>query len=233
MRARVEGLRAAVASAGARGAEARAGIRLLEKRLDESVIRAPFAGRIAERHVDPGVIVSTGAPLVRVVATSPLRIRFDVPELEVAGLDPTTTVRVVTKVAAAAPGDGVAARITGVGAEVDRERRVAAIEAVIDVPPVGWLPGMYAEAIVDRRAIDGPTVPAPAVLSRLQPDGTLADGVLVADGETARWVPVTVLARDAERVAIQGAIEPNARVLVTGHVDLTDGAAIQILEDVK
>lgn len=96
-RARVQALSSAVSSASARGAEAGAGLRLLQKRVVESVVRAPFAGRIAARHVDPGVIVAAGAPLLRVVATTPLRVRFEVPEREVAGLTVGTALRVVTQ----------------------------------------------------------------------------------------------------------------------------------------
>jgi hypothetical protein len=87
---------------------------------------------------------------------------------------------------------------------------------------------MYAEARVDRHAVEGPTVPAAAVLSRLGADGALADGVLVAEGEVARWVPVRRLAQDGDRIAVEGEVAAGVRVLVSGHVDLADGSAIQV-----
>jgi hypothetical protein len=38
--------------------------------------------------------------------------------------------------------------------------------------------------------------------------------------------------REGERVAVEAAgLEPGARVLVTGHVDLADGSRISIVED--
>jgi multidrug efflux pump subunit AcrA (membrane-fusion protein) len=151
-----------------------------------------------------------------------------VPEREVAGLQVGAPLRVVTR-AAADPGTGAPARITGVGAQVDREHRTATVEAVIEPPPAGWLPGMFAEAIVDRQAIEGAlVVPSAAVLSRLRPSGEMIDGVLIADGEVARWVPVRVRAREGDRVGIEGEIEAGALVLVGGHVDLTDGARIEV-----
>lgn len=232
-RAKTDALQAAVATAAAREAEARAGVRLLQKRVVESEVRAPFAGRIAARHVDPGVIVDAGAPLVRVVATAPLRIRFEVPEQDVAGLAAGTTLRVTTR-SGAGDQQGAAARVTGVSGEVNRERRVATLEAIIESAPAGWLPGMYAEAVVDRRTIEGATVvPTAAVLSRMQPDGTLVTGVLVAEGDRARWVPVRVAAREEDRAAIEptaggAAVAAGARVLVAGHIDLTDGSKIQL-----
>jgi RND family efflux transporter MFP subunit len=223
-RARTESLRVAVTSAAARGTEARAGVQVLDKRIVESVVRAPFAGRIAERYVDPGTIVAAGARLVRVVQVAPLRIRFQVPQADVAGLGAGTKLEAVT------PSGKAPASVTGVAGEIDRDRRVATIEALIEPPPAGWLPGMFAEAVVDRRVIEGATVvPAAAVLSRLQPDGTVQSGVFQHVDGTARWLPVTVVARDGDRIAIDvpgPPLPPGAQVLTAGHVDLADGARV-------
>jgi RND family efflux transporter MFP subunit len=228
-RAKAQALGATVDSAAAGEAEAQARVRLLEKRIVESVVRAPFAGRIAERYVDPGAIVAAGARLVRVVAIAPLRIRFEVPESDVARLSAGTTLTATTK---AGDGSTAPARVTGVASEVSRERRVAAVEALIESPPPGWLPGMYADAVVDLRTIkDATIVPATAVLSRLQADGTVAVGVLVAgDGGVARWIPVREVAREGERVAVEGQLPVGAKVLVAGHVDLSDGSQIVVSE---
>lgn len=240
-RARANALKASVDAASAGGAEAQARVRLLEKRLVESVVRAPFAGRIAERYVDPGAIVAAGARLVRVVEVSPLRVRFEVPENDVAGLTVGTPLRVVTQArtaeGSAAPADpatGVLAKVSGIASEISRTRRVAAVEALVENPPPGWLPGMYAEAIVDRRTIDQALiVPAQAVLSRLQPTGSVATGVFVADADVARWVPVKTIARDGDRIGVEGALGPNARVLIAGHVDLTDGSKLKVSDPEK
>lgn len=228
-RARAKALEATVESAAAGEAEADARVKLLEKRVVESLVRAPFAGRIAERYVDPGAIVSAGARLVRVVAVAPLRIRFEVPEAEVGRLTAGTALTAFTK---AGDGSSAAAKVTGVASEVSRERRVAAVEALIEQPPPGWLPGMYAEAVVDLRTLERATiVPATAVLSRLQPDGKVAVGVLIeAEGGVARWVPVRELAREDDRAAVEGQLAPGAKVLIAGHIDLGDGSPIVVTE---
>ena len=226
-RARADSLAVAVEAAAAGGTEAKARVTLLEKRMIESKVRAPFAGRIAERFVDPGTIVQAGARLVRLVQVSPLRVRFEVPEQDVPGVTQGMTLRVVTK--AALQGEGVAATVSGVGSEVSRERRVATAEAVIETPPQGWLPGMYAEAVVDRRTIEQAIiVPSLAVLSRLQHDGQVLTGVFVEQAGVARWVPVKVVARDGDRAAIEGDVKAGAPVLVGGHVDLMDGSKVRV-----
>lgn len=224
-RARAASLSAGVEAAAASGAEARARVDLLERRVIESKVRAPFAGRIAERAVDPGAIVAAGAKLVRLVATSPLRVRFDVPEQDVPSLRVGTEVRVLTK----AGGDGAIAKVTGIGSEVNRERRVAMAEALIEAPPEGWLPGMYAEAVVARRTLAGALlVPAVAVLQRLQPSGEVKTGLFVEQSGVATWTEVVVAARDGNTAAIEGAVGEGAVVLVGGHVDLTDGSKVLV-----
>lgn len=234
-RARAQALAVAVEAAAAGETEATARVKLLEKRVIESAVRAPFAGRIAARYVDPGVIVSAGDRLVRVVQVAPLRVRFEVPEHEVAQLAVGTPLRVVTGGSRDGTGPkpaaepGISAKVSGIGSEVSRERRVANVEAVIEAPPAGWLPGMYAEAVVDLRTLEqATTVPASAVLSRLLANGTVSTGVFVATGDTARWTAVREVTRDGDRVAVEGELAPGAQVLVAGHVDLPDGAKIMI-----
>jgi len=225
-RAKAKALDATVESAAAGEAEAEARVRLLQRRIVESVVRAPFAGRIAERYVDPGTTVAAGARLVRLVAVSPLRIRFEVPESDVGRIAVGNVLTAVTK---AGDGKGAPAKVTGVASEVSRERRVAVVEGLIENPGPGWLPGMYADAIVDLRTLqDATIVPATAVLSRLQPDGKIAVGVLVAADSVARWIPVRELARDGDRVAVEGQFPTAAKVLVAGHVDLGDGSKITV-----
>lgn len=226
-RAKANALAATVDTAAAGEAEAHARVRVLEKRIQESVVRAPFAGRIAERYVDPGVIVNASARLVRIVAVAPLRVRFEVPEADIPRLAVGTTLRVITT----GDKEGLPAKITGIASEVSRERRVAIVEGMVENPPAGWLPGMYAEAVVDLRTIEQATiVPAPSVLSRLQPNGGVATGVFVAgvDGITARWVPIREVTRDGDRVAVEADLPAGTKVLVSGHVDLTDGGRIKL-----
>lgn len=240
-RSKVDALKMQVGSASAQAAEAKARVALLEKRLTESVVLAPFSGRVAERYMDPGAIVAGGSRLVRLVAERPLWVRFEVPEHDV----PLVKVGARVSVGTRGHGQEVEAEVRGLGGEVARDRRVAVAEAVIAEPGEGWLPGMFAEAHVAVRSIErGLIVPEIAVLSRLN-GKELESGVFVADEGNARWVKVEVLARDGGRVAV-AAIErgrqdaevqgqgrylvEGAKVLTAGHVDLNEGAAIKVAE---
>lgn len=241
-RARVDALRMQVGVQAAQAAEAKARVALVEKRLSESVVVAPFAGRVAERYMDPGAIVGAGARLVRLVAERPLWVRFEVPEHDVPLVKAGAEVLVGTRGEAGE----VKAEVRGLAGEVARDRRVAVAEAVVVEPPEGWLPGMFAEAFVAVRSIErGLIVPEVAVLSRLL-GSTLESGLFVADEGHARWVRVEVLARSEGRVAVAPVekavadaevagsgrmLVEGARVLTAGHVDLNDGAPIKVSGD--
>lgn len=225
-RAKAQALAASVERAEASEAEALARIQLLQKRIAESQVRAPFTGRIAARYLDPGVIVSAGERLVRIVALTPLRVRFEVPESDVSRLAVGTHLSVITQATGETRG---VARVTGIGSEVNRERRVVRVEGLVEESPSSWLPGMYAEVHAELRTIEKATiVPSPAVLSRLAQSGKLATGVFVVQGDKARWIPVSVVAREGERVAVSGDLAPPSQVLTLGHVDLRDDTLIEL-----
>ncbi|MCC6620903.1 MAG: efflux RND transporter periplasmic adaptor subunit [Deltaproteobacteria bacterium] len=225
-RARARALAADLQSARARLAEAEARLAQLERRGKESEVSAPFTGRVVDRYADPGGFVATGTRLVRLVESGPLRARFEVPEQDVGRVRPGAAV----DIAVPALGPATApARITGVGGEVLRDRRVVLVEALLDHHPDLWLAGMYASASVVHRMIErGPVVPEGALLSRVGGDGRPVTGVFRRDDAVARWVPVDVLAREGSRVAVAGELTVGAEVLVQGHQDLSDGAAIRV-----
>ena len=91
-------------------------------------------------------------------------------------------------------------------------------------------PGMYAEVVVRVREIaDTLVVPGAAILERVSMDGIRTDGIFVADGELARWVPVQVSGRSGNLAAIEAALEGGEQVLTLGHSELEDGGRIRVV----
>lgn len=99
-------------------ARAEAGVRAAKAALAEldavasyGEIRAPFAGVVSRRFVDPGAFVAPGAPMLTVDRLGDLRISVTVPVAGVAGLTPGRTVIAVIE------GDTATAKIEGVARE--------------------------------------------------------------------------------------------------------------------
>ncbi|MCJ2544499.1 HlyD family efflux transporter periplasmic adaptor subunit [Thermostichus vulcanus] len=63
----------------ARVQQLQASLASLDVALSKSVIRAPFAGRIALRHVDEGTVVGSGQPVLRLVESGAWEARIGVP----------------------------------------------------------------------------------------------------------------------------------------------------------
>jgi RND family efflux transporter MFP subunit len=137
---------AAVKVAEARVSEARARVRQLEAALGQSEVRAPFAGRVAERFVDQGAVVGPGTALVRLISAGDLMVRAAVPPEEARNLavgDPVT----------AKPrdaGDAVRGTVQRIAPEVDAASQMVLIEVRLD-PNTGGRGALQTGQVVDVR----------------------------------------------------------------------------------
>ncbi|MGI9238251.1 MAG: efflux RND transporter periplasmic adaptor subunit [Woeseiaceae bacterium] len=59
---------------------ARAGVETAREQLEYTVVRAPYAGIVAKRHVELGELVSPGQPLITGLSLQSLRVNVDVPQ---------------------------------------------------------------------------------------------------------------------------------------------------------
>ncbi|MFY0565277.1 efflux RND transporter periplasmic adaptor subunit [Archangium lansingense] len=71
---------AKVAAAKAQVQSYQAKVEQLRLRLSEATLRAPVDGTVSMRYLDPGALVSTGRPLVHLLADGVQQVRFAIPE---------------------------------------------------------------------------------------------------------------------------------------------------------
>ena len=67
-------------AAQARLTAARSGVETAKEQLEYTVVRAPYAGIVAKRHVELGELVSPGQPLITGLSLQSLRVNVDVPQ---------------------------------------------------------------------------------------------------------------------------------------------------------
>ncbi|HXU74150.1 MAG TPA: efflux RND transporter periplasmic adaptor subunit [Polyangia bacterium] len=94
----------------------------------EGAVRAPFDGTIAARYADLGSLVGKGAPIVRMIESGELRVRFAIPEERANALAVGDPVRIV---AGAETLTGVVEKINP---EIDAAARMIFAEASLDEP---------------------------------------------------------------------------------------------------
>jgi HlyD family secretion protein len=220
-----------VAQAARRGAAAWA---------DYARIKAPFAGVVTYRGVDPGRLPAvaagpSGAPLFVVAMTDPVRLFIDVPEADAALVAAGTPAAVRVPALGGQEFAGKAARTAWA---LDPKTRTLRAEIDLSNADGRLRPGMYCHAVVTASHENVWTLPASAVAT--QGDKTFA--FRVEDGKAVR-TPLKTGFRDAKAVEVvqkqskaPAAGEKEAWEDVTGAEDfirdgvsaLTDGQAVAV-----
>jgi RND family efflux transporter MFP subunit len=135
---------AALDAAQARVSEQRARVRQLEAAVGQNEIRAPFAGRVAERFVDAGTVVDAGRPIVRLISGGDLLVRAAVPPEEARSLAVGRPVSVrIRTLGLTIPG-----RIERIAPEIDAASQMILIEAHLD-PPAEVVSRLQTGLVVD------------------------------------------------------------------------------------
>lgn len=195
--------------------------------LAQTVVRAPFAGRVTARHIQRGQHIRPGDSLFQVTDFDPLIARIYLSETDIAGLQPGSPVRVVVN---ANPDLGLEARIRQISPVVDTATGTVKVTIEASSPPAQVRPGSFVSIHVVRETRpEALLVPREAVLRELQ-----TSHVFVANGETVTKRAVTVGLEESGNVEILQGLETGERVVVAGQGGLRDGTRIRVLgvEDV-
>lgn len=130
---------------------------LTRKTLTDSVIRAPFAGLVVERYVQPGEYVNVDTRIARVVEVARLRLLLNVPETAVGSVRKGQTVEFTT---AAYAGETFSGVIKFLGGAVRESARDLIVEAEVQNVDGRLKPGFFAEARVRLNETNVVTIPA-------------------------------------------------------------------------
>lgn len=219
-------LRLAAETDGATAAEAEAALRMARTRLEDTEVRAPIAGVIAQRYVDRGAWLNTGSRVCRIVDRSKIKVRSavsadDRPRLAVA------------MAAAVTPLDRPEAvfegRVRLLGEEADPATSTYLVEVEVREPAaaagVELLPGMPVRVAVELERREALVIPRQAVLT-----GSADHAVFVVSDEIAHRRAVTLGATLDDRYEILDGLRPDDVVLARGHHALSDGDRVEVTE---
>jgi membrane fusion protein, multidrug efflux system len=201
----------------AQAATARAA--LAAQNVGDGIVRAPFAGIIAERFIEVGQYVRQDSKVATLVAVDPLRLELAVPEAEV------SRVALGAEVAfgvSAYPGRRFTGKIRYVSGVVRASTRDLVVEAVVDNPERALLPGMFADVELSVGSQRLPSVPRSSLVTR----GDQARLFVVQDGRVEERV-VALGPALGERVAVLRGVGPEETVVVSDPDKLQNGQAVQ------
>jgi len=202
---RVQAARVDAARAGM--AQARAEVSRVAPEFDRREVRAPFAGLITRRRVDPGTPVTAAQAWFEISELGDSEIEVETDENNLGKL---RAGQPATAVSPAYPDVPIRGTVKQVGPFVDSERGVVLVKIAPDNLPDFVLPNMTVDVSVEvRRAEGGLALPVSAVNLQARPPYVMA----VADDGTVSQQAVTVEGRNPDWAAVSG-VAAGQRVLL-------------------
>ena len=199
--------------------------------LEQTAVRAPFAGRIADIKAVAGQFLGEGEEVATVVDADPIRVAVQVLGTEVVHLEEGSAATVEFT---AFPGSPFVGRIETINPLVDPETSTARVTVHIGNADGSVLPGMYAEAQLEaRKFADRLLVPRTALLEA----GDGRPYLFVLEDDRAAWRYVHPGMQNDELVELLDPgnarewVAPGETVLVDGHHYLTHGALAKVTDD--
>lgn len=189
--------------------------------LDETLLRAPFAGVVRDVHVEAGEFAQPGQALVQLDGLGGVELEVELPESLI------DQVRVGSPALVTLPLRGdreLPALVKHVGRSAGAAGRlfpvVISLGAAAGVPP-----GVTAELalkVTEERAL---SLPLAAVVN---PGGQSA-AVYLLEGDRVRRVEVETGRVREGRVRVRGALEAGSAVVIAGHSSLRDGERVEVV----
>lgn len=199
-------------------AEARAAS--LRTIVEDTVVRAPFSGTIGLRRVSPGALVQPGDELVTLDDARSVRLRFTIPEAQLAQVRPGAEVEATSP---AIPDRRFAGTVTGFDSRLGAGQRTLQGQALLPNGDGQWRPGMLADLRIATETVpQAVTVPPIAVQVR----GDVQFVIRAVDG-CAQRVDVKTGQRERDRLEIVSGLRAGDSVVVEGFQDLATGDPIK------
>jgi len=195
----------------ARRGEARAAATQAGAVLDFSSIRAPIAGIVTARFVDPGAQAAPGVPLLTIEEARATRVDAYLPEGVLA--------RIGDRVFVDAGGQRVPARVTHVQPALDSGSRSSLVKLELDQP---LRSGAFVKVLISTGSRDTITVPNTALVRR----GALTSVFVVDAQHVARMRLITVGSTDAARTEVLSGLDAGETIVIA-PANVRDGVIVR------
>jgi multidrug efflux system membrane fusion protein len=234
--------RAAVAQLEAQVQYDQATIDNAQVQLDYTVIRSPVDGRIGLRQLDIGNLVqSSSSGIVTVTQIRPISVTFTLPQqalstvMEAIAAGPVQVQArlpepVIPRAAGVtAPANPVGTLVT-VDNQVDQTTGTIRLKATFPNEDERLWPGAFVNVRLQVALLSGVTT-IPLVAVQRGPDGPYA--FVVTANNTVEQRPLVLGTISGAQAVVQRGLRPGERVVTSGALRLTAGAAVQVADPVR
>ncbi len=203
----------------------RARVAAKQATIRKKTIRAPFAGELGIRRINPGQYLGAGDPIIDLVDLDPIYAEYTLPERYLSEI--TAGQEVMVKVAAW-PGKEFPGKISAISPNIEKNSRSVQIRAIFNNPDRLLRPGMFADVdtkLPERSSVL--TLPERAIT--YNPYG---DSVFVVTEEqgnkSVHRVQVSTGNVTAGRIEIVSGLEAGMEVVTDGHNKLRNGQTVTV-----
>lgn len=214
--------------------QAEAALASAKSQFSDATVTAPISGIIGKRYYENGDMANPAVPLVMIVKTERVKIKFNVTEQDLGKLAIGQTARINVK---AFPDQVFEGKVQKISPILDPSTRMAEVEVLVDNEKGILKPGMYAEVEVITGVIDNViVVPRFAVIENTSLEKV--DGVdqviknyyvFVVENEVAYQKKLDVTYVNHNWLAVKSGISVGDKLVVTGQNNLRDGFPVLVM----
>ena len=203
----------------------------VETMLGFAQIKAPFAGIVTRRWVDPGAFIpaatassaAQSAAILAISDFSTVRVEIAVPDTEAAHVKTGLPAKVM---APGLCGHGFAGAVTRIAYALDEATRTMPAEIAIPNPELALRPGMWVSVQLDLEKKSAVLlIPAEALVTE-----KAKSSCFIAHDGKAQKVPVKLGFDDGIRVEIVEGLTATDAVVISGKQSLSDGQPVKTAE---
>lgn len=205
---------------------ARAARAAAEARLEDTVIRAPFAGRLGLRRVSLGSLVAPSTVITTLDDTRSIKLDFDVPEVFISRLERGLS---IIAHSAAWPDVEFYGTVTSIDSRVDPVTRTVTVRSEIPNPEGRLRAGMFLTVTLLKEVTDALMIPEAALV----PDRSTQSVFVVGEGDVVEKREVRTGRRRPGEVEIVEGLRPGERVVVQGTQKARDGHPVTVLQTIR
>ncbi len=187
---------------------AEAAVTAAQEQLDNTIIRAPFAGRLNEMTLDVGEFVNDGDVVAEVLDNDPLTVVVQVPQQALSRLEKGQEAQV-----SFITGETRTGVVGFIGSNADSQTRTFRVEVTVDNPDSQMPAGLSARIVIPTGQARGHFI-SPAILS-LSPTGELGIKTVLPD-ETVAFRPIMIVRAQPDGIWVTG-LEDETRIITVGQ----------------
>jgi RND family efflux transporter MFP subunit len=204
--------------------QAEALVDINQRRLDKTLIRAPFDGLVTRRLVEKGQNINIGEPVMAIADMQSMRVKIHVNEQDYVYLDKEDAVAVRVE---AYPHASFPGQVDRIGVKADPQTNTFEVEILFANPDLVFKDGLTATVNITIDEIENAImIPQKSILFRKNRQEVF----VVIDGDKAAVREVKMSRTDGSSVQIMEGLVPGDKLVTTGSQYLKDGDSVLITD---